>query len=158
MILIAHRGNINGPNTEKENHPDYITNALRLGFDVEVDAWIVDGKIFLGHDAPLYDASDYFQYKGKWEEYNGNFVESPALWIHCKNFEALNDDWFFCGHRFTHNEDDFALTSTGYIWTYPRLLPLGRRSIAVMIEKVYGWDFSKASGICSDYISKYKND
>jgi len=28
MKLIAHRGNINGPNPEKENHPDYINTAI----------------------------------------------------------------------------------------------------------------------------------
>ena len=28
MILISHRGNIDGPNLEKENDPEYILNAL----------------------------------------------------------------------------------------------------------------------------------
>ena len=37
MILISHRGNINGPNPEMENNPEYIQKALDLGYDVEVD-------------------------------------------------------------------------------------------------------------------------
>lgn len=152
MKLIAHRGNINGPNSEKENHPDYILNALKQGLDVEVDVWQLNNKIYLGHDAPTYEATDYFSYRGLLDNYNGNFIISPALWIHCKNFEALNN---FHGNFFTHNEDDFTLTSCGYIWTYPRNLPLGNRSIAVMPERVPGWDLSKAYGICTDYIINY---
>ena len=44
MKLIAHRGNINGPNPEKENHPDYINTAIKSGYDVEVDVWFIDNK------------------------------------------------------------------------------------------------------------------
>jgi hypothetical protein len=52
MILISHRGNLNGPNPERENHPDYIWEALRAGFEVEIDVWWVEGKFKLGHDEP----------------------------------------------------------------------------------------------------------
>lgn len=156
MKIIAHRGNLYGPNPGRENHPDYIAKALYWGFDVEIDAWIINDKIYLGHDEPTYEATEYFQYKGKWWDYNGNFIDSPALWIHCKNFEALNDNWFFHGHKFTHDQDDYTLTSTNYIWTYPRKLPLARNSIAVMPERVPGWDISKAGGVCTDYPYNYK--
>jgi len=37
MILISHRGNINGQNLEKENSPDYVLEALSKNYDVEVD-------------------------------------------------------------------------------------------------------------------------
>jgi hypothetical protein len=159
MIYIAHRGNINGPNPDKENHPDYVTTALKNGYHVEVDAWLIDNQVYLGHDAPTYEATDYFQYQGTWYDYNGHFRDSPSLWVHCKNFEALSGDaWYFHGNYFTHDKDDFTLTSQGYIWTYPRLLPLSCRSIAVMPERVLGWDLSKAYGICSDYVEEYKKD
>ena len=39
MKLIAHRGNIDGPNPERENSPEYIEEALKAGYDVEVDVW-----------------------------------------------------------------------------------------------------------------------
>jgi hypothetical protein len=39
MILIAHRGNLDGPNPSMENHPDYIDAAINAGFHVEVDLW-----------------------------------------------------------------------------------------------------------------------
>jgi len=48
--FISHRGNLAGPMPEFENRPDYIDNALDLGFDVEVDLWSYDNKFFLGHD------------------------------------------------------------------------------------------------------------
>ena len=49
MKLIAHRGNISGPNPEKENHPDYILEAIRLGYvpEEEYDNW-VDPKKMIG--------------------------------------------------------------------------------------------------------------
>ena len=42
MILISHRGNINGKNPEKENHPDYIWVAIQAGYEVEIDVWFKD--------------------------------------------------------------------------------------------------------------------
>jgi hypothetical protein len=49
MILVSHRGNISGPNKERENSPQYIQEALDLKYDVEVDVWVND-EIWLGHD------------------------------------------------------------------------------------------------------------
>ena len=37
MILIAHRGNIDGPNPEMENNPQYIDKAIDSGYNVEID-------------------------------------------------------------------------------------------------------------------------
>ena len=55
MILISHRGNINGPNPEMENNPEYIQKALDLGYDVEVDVWGTKyGAWYLGHDDKEY--------------------------------------------------------------------------------------------------------
>ena len=39
MILISHRGNINGRQPNLENLPEYIDSALELGYDVEIDIW-----------------------------------------------------------------------------------------------------------------------
>ena len=41
MILIAHRGNINGPRVEFENNPEYVLRAIEMGFDAEVDVWLI---------------------------------------------------------------------------------------------------------------------
>lgn len=58
MILISHRGNIDGKKPHLENQPDYIDEAIALGYDVEIDVWLIDGVLFLGHDAPQYEISD----------------------------------------------------------------------------------------------------
>ena len=52
MILISHRGNINGINKSRENSIEYIYEALNEGYDVEIDVWYKGGEWFLGHDGP----------------------------------------------------------------------------------------------------------
>ena len=61
MKLIAHRGNINGPDPSKENTPEYIEQAIAQGFDVEVDVRYspLHSKLYLGHDEPDYKV-DWF--------------------------------------------------------------------------------------------------
>ena len=54
MRFISHRGNLYGPDLEREKHPDYITEALNLGYDVEIDVWLLNGVYWLGHDEPQY--------------------------------------------------------------------------------------------------------
>ena len=46
MILIAHRGNINGPSLAMENTCVYIDSAIKLGYDVEIDVWYNSSKLF----------------------------------------------------------------------------------------------------------------
>ena len=82
MILISHRGNINGKNEERENAPDYIDEAIAEGYDVEVDVWMTeDGFLYSGHDEPQYRITQHWL-----EERN------KKLWIHCKSFDAMR--WF----------------------------------------------------------------
>jgi hypothetical protein len=148
MILISHRGNINGKQPNKENHPDYIWEAIRKEYHVEIDVWFVNGKLKLGHDAPQYDFPfDLFE-----NHYS-------KLWIHCKNLEAIVELNKFdkIGSRlnyFWHQTDDITLTSKGYIWAYPGKQPI-ENSIAVMPE-INNDDVSKCIGVCSDYIINYK--
>ena len=52
MIFIAHRGNITEKNKLLENLPEYISEALKKGFNVEIDVWSINNKFFLGHNDP----------------------------------------------------------------------------------------------------------
>ena len=52
MILISHRGNMNGIEKTKENTIEQINLALSKGYDVEVDVWYENGSLYLGHDKP----------------------------------------------------------------------------------------------------------
>ena len=41
-------------NIELENTPDYIDEAISLGYDVEIDIWKDEDGFYLGHDEPTY--------------------------------------------------------------------------------------------------------
>lgn len=124
MLKIAHRGNIDGPST-LENSPDHLNKALSLGYDVEVDVWIIGEEIFFGHDTPT------------WGPIPDSYLVSikDSAWFHCKNLEALNTfiskypDMKF----FWHESDSYTLTSNLYIWTYPGE-KVTNRSIIVSLD------------------------
>ena len=149
MILISHRGNIDGPEPDTENKPSRIQYAISQGYDVEVDFWFVDNKFYLGHDEPQYDIPI-------------EFLEQSytRLWIHCKNVDAINklhelDRGGFYLNYFWHEEDKVALTSKGYLWAYPGVEC--SNAIAVMPELAdKNFNTDNALGICSDYILRYE--
>lgn len=143
VILISHRGNINGPNPDRENNPDYIQQAISNGYNVEIDVWYENNKWYLGHDEPQYEVHKTYFYNN-------------ALWCHAKNIEALKNLLFMGIHCFWHQEDDVTLTTRGYLWTYPGNL-LTTKSICVMPERVsYSHEeFQVAAGVCSDLIEEY---
>ncbi len=143
-IIISHRGNLFGPNSSKENHPDTILNALKHEFHVEIDLWHENNKLYLGHDSPEYEIGE-------------KFLNNKNYWIHAKNIDAAyfltssDLNWFF------HDQDDCVLTSKGYLWTFPgkKLTP---KSIAVMPERISGdYLLNNTFGICTDYAFKYKS-
>lgn len=145
MILISHRGNINGPNEVKENSPFYIMEAISMGFDVEIDIWYKDGDLWLGHDKPQYKTS---------EEWLKERIDN--LWIHCKNIESICffNSLSYNFNYFWHQQDTLTLTSKNHMWVYPGKQPI-KNSISVMPE-INDDDISICIGICSDYILKYK--
>lgn len=146
MILISHRGNINGRMESLENKPTQIDMAIKQGYDVEIDIWYKDGILWLGHDKPDYDIDLRFLTD-----------RITKLWVHCKNIEAvvyftkIFQEYPF--NFFWHQEDDITLTSLNHIWAYPGKQPI-KGSIAVMPE-LFNDKTTKCLGICSDYISNY---
>ena len=144
MIYRAHRGNINGINTDRENHPDYITEALKKDFNVEIDVWFDDNKWILGHDVPEYEIKLEFLY-------------NRFLWCHAKNIDALQTMRNSGIHCFWHQNDDVVLTSKGYLWTFPGK-KLFNLSICVMPEAANykNKEIHSAFGICSDFIERYR--
>ena len=143
MKLIAHRGLTQGPNPDRENTPEQIELALSQGYDCEIDLWCQNGQLWLGHDRPTH----YITF---------SFIIQHGLWIHAKNFEALN--WLAERtngvHYFWHEQDQYTLTSTGYIWSYPNT-ELSERTIQLLPE----WQDPELNnidttcyGVCSDYV------
>lgn len=133
MIVIAHRGLLEGPNQELENRPDQIERALAMGFEVEVDVWFTNEPHpvkgaphvvptwWTGHDKPQYRVSQAF-------------LERPSLWLHVKSYLAIPEmtpqmHWFY------HDQDDYTLTSKGYVWCHPRSMPFHNKpSVMVLPE------------------------
>ena len=142
MILISHRGNINGPITEKENTPEYISDAINKGYNVEIDVWYENQLFFLGHDNPLY-------------KIESEYLNNEKLWCHAKNIEAMEALKKINAHYYWHQKDDVVLTSRGYFWTYPGKKIL-KNSICVLPEITKFKKF-ECAGICSDFIENYKS-
>ena len=105
MILISHRGNVSGSNPNYENSPSYINHALNKGFECEIDVWMIDSFIYLGHDEPKYKTST-------------DFISNNKLWCHAKNKEALRFMLDHNIHCFWHEKDRFTITSKGIAWCH----------------------------------------
>lgn len=153
MKIISHRANLNGPKNS-ENTLTQIDLALRY-FDVEIDIWLLNGDLFLGHDLDknLIKIDDRFLIERK-----------SNLWIHTKNiagacyFSKYNSiseqkfNWFY------HENDPVTLTSNNYLWTYPGN-HLTERSISVIPELLDKFWYKKhidCFAICTDYPHLYE--
>ena len=144
MILIAHRGNTNGLNPERENTIDYINEALRKGYHCEIDVCAFDGtQFYLGHDDPQQAESI-------------KYLQESNLWCHAKNFKVLEAMCALSIHCFFHKSDEYTMTNRGWIWAYPGQLG-GKYTIAVHPEKLHPGDIKKFAGVCSDYIEKFND-
>ena len=145
MILISHRGNINGKE-KNENSPILINQRLNEKFNVEIDVWFENNQFYLGHDEPEY-------------KIDINYLMTNNLWIHCKNSNALSEISKYKNiNYFYHNNDDYTLTSKGYIWVFPGK-ELINNSIVVLpeITEYNNEELKKCYGICSDNIQNYKH-
>ena len=142
MILISHRGNINGKQLNKENAPFYVNNALKLGFNVEIDVWWYNNNFYLGHDKPMYKIKK-------------EYLQDYRLWCHAKNIEALYQMVNRNIHCFYHQTDDVTLTSKGYLWTSPNKT-LTKKSVMVLPEIQNLEIPTKIHGLCSDVIENYE--
>jgi len=145
MKYIAHRGLLDGPDLNLENTPEQIEKALSLGFECEIDVWVVDDELYLGHDFP--------KIKIKRE-----FIENSKFWIHAKNLDALY--WLSINapsyNYFWHEADQFTLTSKQFIWTCQRTNATPR-TVVVLLEQPK-FDIYEAYGICSDYGNLFKTN
>lgn len=147
MILISHRGNLNGRITDQENNPEIIRYCIINGFDVEIDVRLFNDEWWLGHDEPQFKISIDWLIK-----------YSNKLWLHCKNIDSLNECFKFKNnlHYFWHEHDAYTLTSKNIIWAYPGS-KITMNSVCVLPENnsYDKSDLINAYGICSDNIRSY---
>ena len=143
MIFISHRGNIEGVVSERENSPDYIDEAIEAGYDVEVDIRCTDDVLFLGHDYPQYCISMPWL-----------IARLDSLWLHIKDYESLSIIDGSGLRYFWHQQDDFTLTSNGYIWSHDFKNKMTNRCIVPLLSlsEVEGYTQKDFYAVCSDYI------
>lgn len=149
MFYISHRGNTQGPEPNNENKPTYILQAIRKGYQCEIDIWYVHNQLYLGHDKPETPISDNF------------LIENACvLWVHCKNLQAISylKTLPYSFNYFFHDKDEYTITSRGYIWGNINS-KLNSDVICVMPEKYLKskLDLNSIRGICSDFIQQYSN-
>tara|TARA_R110000824_G_scaffold300957_1_gene488995 strand:+ start:2072 stop:2527 length:456 start_codon:yes stop_codon:yes gene_type:complete len=150
MILISHRGNLNGREPEKENTPEYVEEALKY-FDVEIDLRFREGAVWLGHDeADIRVDPD-------WLIHNGD-----KLWIHCKDIQSILflkkiDPDAESLNYFGHSQDEFVVTSMNDLFCIPSE-ELNENCVLVMPE-FFDFEYTgqKVYGILTDFPIKYEN-
>lgn len=149
-LLIAHRGNLNGPEPSNENRPEYIEEAKKKRYMIEVDLRSFNGNLYLGHDEPQYEIELQYLISNR-----------SHFWIHCKDEESLNTLLKYTNlNCFWHYSDDYTMTSMGYTWAYPGKKSVGNLCVMVMPE--LHWSLEEISklktfAICSDYVEQIKN-
>lgn len=141
MKLISHRGNLDGQDKQRENKLWAIEDCINKGYDVEIDLWVDNNTLYLGHDTPETKITENILKKYK-----------RNLWIHAKNFNSMNYllstdlNWFW------HETDKMTLTSKGIPWCYPNNWI--EKGITVVLNKIQIPDY--IFGICTDHIIYYR--
>lgn len=147
MYLIAHRGNYRGKNPDRENHPDYIREALDAGYHVEIDVWWHKDQFWLGHDRPQYPISQ--------ESSSSLILPWRKVWCHAKNIEAVEHlQRMSMTHWFWHETDTLTRTSLGFLWTFPGVFLIDsivNQPADIAILQGLGMNFA---GICADDFSE----
>ena len=100
MKIISHRGNLYGRELDLENSPQYIDEAVKIGFDVEIDVWFMGGEFYLVHDSPKHKT-------------NLKYLKNKKFWCHAKNPETLEALISNNVHTFWHDKDVFTITNKG---------------------------------------------
>jgi len=141
MILISHRGNINGKQPNLENGQRYCQKAIDEGYNVEIDVHWYEGIFWTGHDRPQYRVDT-------------EFLKKEEVWCHAKDIQALYELQKIDAHCFFHQNDNVTLTSRGFLWTSPTH-KLTDKSICVLpeLQKI---NLDKCAGVCSDYILRWR--
>lgn len=166
MMIISHRGNLTGPNPERENTVEAIEEALNKGFPVEIDVWYREGKYWLGHDEPQYETNADQLYE--WSDIN-------KLYIHCKNVWAMQkllEDGMYHDlnvNMFFHHDDQCILLPDSSIWVHPLWVTsvdekMADDCIAVLPNRKKsgyneddGVNIDLWKGVCTDYPEDLRN-
>lgn len=141
MKWIAHRGNIAGPNPDMENRPEYIEMTAQIGYDVEVDVWLLSDGFYLGHDKPTYKTNRFF-------------LQNQRLWVHCKNIEAFMELTKYQNiNCFFQSEEEAVITSQGYIWAHSKCNVWNDKTVITKLDSTDWYPPKNVYAVCSDYVT-----
>lgn len=152
MIVVSHRGNLNGPNPVRENSLSYIQEAINFhpNLVVEIDVWqnsIIE-PLYLGHDFPQHRVELFGQL----------YPLRHRLICHAKTVCALNTLLSAGMHVFFHTSDEVTLTSLNWLWTMPngRIQPssiwvLPEQAVDISDKDVLSKIRINCRGVCTDY-------
>tara|TARA_X000000950_G_C13852748_1_gene635255 strand:- start:1099 stop:1635 length:537 start_codon:yes stop_codon:yes gene_type:complete len=155
LIVIAHRGLLEGPAKNLENNPENIIFNIKNYPNLfnEVDINIVKDAIYTGHDKPTYKIDLEFILNNK-----------TNLILHIKKLDydsaytidTLLELYESC-HCFCHEEDNFTITNKGLIWSHPKM-GINKNTVCVMPEKVMSIsseafikNLNLLKGVCTDF-------
>lgn len=142
LILIAHRGNIDGRVEDKENTPAHIEAALKAGYNVSCD-------IGLLHDSFVLPTSRGYH------RLPYALLSNPRMWFRAADPITLDALCAANAHAVPASVD-VTLTSVHYLWCMPGAV-LTPRSIACFPELATpDWLLgAEPAGLCSNEISRY---
>lgn len=151
MIIISHRGNLNGPNEYCDNNVHHINMLLDNNKHVEIDVWYIDNKWFIGHDKPVHNVGI-------------DFLKRQNLWLHAKNIDAACMLRTLDVNYFSHDNDLYVLTSKLFMWVHHKF-DLSTISdeillnfVVVVLPEKSTIDIKllrKCYAICTDYVCEY---
>jgi hypothetical protein len=147
MKLISNKGNLNGI-SENENKPEFIENAINLGYDVKIDLWLQDNQLYLGSSKPEFKLDiDWFE---KFHQ---------KLWLDCHDLTII--DRFYdldpMGTKLNYfyiHKDPIARTSKWYniVWGEKPI-----KGCVFMYPEIHPeFDYTQCFGLISSQIMNYK--
>lgn len=154
MIYISYQGIYDGTNFEYANTPNQIAKASGYGFNVMLDVWREDNKLYLGYEQPTTEVTEkYLQNKRFWINAQN---EEMQTWLSTQT-ATLYPNWFY----FTEPTPPppYVTASNGKLIT-PGTVPINNNSVIFLPEVddkgLYSTVHLKCYGVCSAYLTFIK--
>jgi hypothetical protein len=147
MKLISNAGNLFGL-TDNANKPEHIEAAINQGFDVKVDLWLKDKKLYLGDFEPEYKLEIDFLEK-----------HHHKLWLHCHDLDIIEK--FHDLDPMGTNLNYFYLTCENLVRTSKwynimwNAKPI-KGCVFMNPERYSEYEFSQCFGLISNSIAIYR--
>jgi hypothetical protein len=148
MIYISYRGIYDGTNFQGANTPDQIGTAFNHGFSCMVDAWRINGQIYLGNDEPVTPVTDVY-------------LQGNRFWINARNDDMYTwlqgqplksyPNYF----QFSNDTESNTPTTSGGQTIVPGNVPIDTNSIMFIPENPDRGLLSTVKFRCYGVISNY---